>query len=246
MSERSPFYVGYLALPRPLGSFLRALVPTALAMGGLAAALLAISQRDPGEAVWEGDQSELEGALFERPYPHLVHDDGRVTLLVEMGKVGAQRAARGLDAQRVRATGWSLRRDGRRILELDPEAPLERLGGSGQSSPLAAAPGPGEVTVTGEIVDSKCYLGAMKPGDGLAHRACAALCIRGGIPPTLVAHLPDGSRRYLLVLNGDGGPMPEELVARVGERVELAGSVVRAEGFEAIRATRWRPTERGL
>lgn len=35
--------------------------------------------------------------------------------------------------------------------------------------------------------------------------------------------------------------MLEELVAMVGERVELEGPVVRLEGFGAIRVMRWRP-----
>jgi hypothetical protein len=29
------------------------------------------------------------------------------------------------------------------------------------------------MTLTGEIVDSKCYLGVMNPGQGKVHRDCA-------------------------------------------------------------------------
>ena len=43
----------------------------------------------------------------------------------------------------------------------------------------------GEVTLVGEVVDPKCWLGDMKPGDGKAHAACARLCMEGGIPPML-------------------------------------------------------------
>ena len=53
----------------------------------------------------------------------------------------------------------------------------------------------GVATLRGEIVDSKCYLGAMKPGDQKTHKACATLCIRGGIPPVLVERLPGGGTR---------------------------------------------------
>src|SRR5258708_24539109 len=44
----------------------------------------------------------------------------------------------------------------------------------------------GPVTVTGEIVDSKCYLGVMNPGQGKVHRDCAARCLSGGTPPIFV------------------------------------------------------------
>lgn len=43
------------------------------------------------------------------------------------------------------------------------------------------------VTLDGELVDSKCYLGTMKPGDGKTHKSCAILCLRGGIPPLFVS-----------------------------------------------------------
>ena len=53
----------------------------------------------------------------------------------------------------------------------------------------------GEVTIIGEIVDSKCYLGVMNPGRTKVHRDCATRCISGGIPPMLVT----ADATYLLV-----------------------------------------------
>jgi hypothetical protein len=40
----------------------------------------------------------------------------------------------------------------------------------------------GEVMLAGEILDAKCWFGAMRPGFGKTHKACAALCARGGLP----------------------------------------------------------------
>jgi hypothetical protein len=34
----------------------------------------------------------------------------------------------------------------------------------------------GPVELTGEIVDSKCFLGVMVPGSGKTHKECASLC----------------------------------------------------------------------
>jgi hypothetical protein len=53
------------------------------------------------------------------------------------------------------------------------------------------------VTVTGEIVDSKCYLGVMNPGQGKVHRDCAARCLSGGVPPIFVTS--NGVDQFLLV-----------------------------------------------
>ena len=61
----------------------------------------------------------------------------------------------------------------------------------------------GRWKLTGEICDGKCYAGAMRPGRGLAHKACADLCLTGGIPPVFVSSgaverpqlLPDGRQR---------------------------------------------------
>jgi len=77
---------------------------------------------------------------------------------------------------------------------------------------------------TGEIIDPKCYAGSMKPGDGKTHKACAALCLRGGIPPVFVTG-PDHAA-YVLTTAG-GRPIQGDDLARViavvGDRVEMSG-----------------------
>jgi len=86
------------------------------------------------------------------------------------------------------------------------------------------------VTLRGEITDPKCFAGAMKPGDGKTHKACAALCLRGGIPPAFRTTGRDGELvSYVLV--GPGvepleGESLEPLVERVGEPVALRGRPV--------------------
>ena len=48
------------------------------------------------------------------------------------------------------------------------------------------------------LVASGRFDGAMKPGDGKTHKGCAALCLRGGIPPALMpsisATVPSAAR----------------------------------------------------
>jgi hypothetical protein len=79
----------------------------------------------------------------------------------------------------------------------------------------------------GEICDGKCYPGGMTPGFGLAHRACAALCITGAVPALFIVAAPVAGASSLLLAGPDGGPPSEALVALAGRPLELEGEVER-------------------
>ena len=81
--------------------------------------------------------------------------------------------------------------------------------------------------LVGEIVDTKCYLGAMKPGRGKPHRDCASLCIRGGIPAALLVRTDSGKRVLVHLTNLLGQPAGAELLEWVGEPVEVTGMLRR-------------------
>lgn len=164
----------------------------------------------------------------------------RVTLLTEMGKRGAGERAAGSDGLLVTIRGFRLHRDGREILELVPDADaITPMSEQRHAAALASAArrlltpvtDASSTTTTrrGEILDSKCYLGAMKPGDGKQHKACAMLCIRGGIAPMLYTTDWRSSDRpgipgYALVLSNAGGPLDEAMIALVGEQIEITGT----------------------
>lgn len=251
------FYVGYLPLQGTHRRFLRGVIPVLL--WSLVAIGFAIvwPQRPPGTGVWEtGRPIERMGLLIASPYPMLISGSGpdgafrgtpgdalaeaSVTLLTEMGKVGALARATPHDGQLVTIRGYRLHRDGREILELVPESDAiaprtDQTSASALAAGARALLTPSRVGMSssiarrGEILDSKCYLGAMKPGDGKQHKACAMLCIRGGIAPLL--YLAEGpsptaapTPRYALVLSNSGGPLDEATLALVGEHIELAGT----------------------
>jgi hypothetical protein len=80
------------------------------------------------------------------------------------------------------------------------------------------------VTVTGEIVDSKCYLGVMNPGQGKVHRDCAARCLSGGIPPIFVT--TDGREQFLLV-GLDGRALGRDALREfVAEPITIRGDLL--------------------
>lgn len=233
MAERNrenELYVGYLPTPARDRRFLRVLVPVLLWLGAITTGLVAWRMQDPGTGMWDlSNEQTWNGVLRAEPYPLLEIEragETEIVLLVEMGKVGTERA-RAFDGQRVSVTGFELERDGRRIFELVPE---ERAIASVESA--AALPTPttaqlGPVTLRGEIMDSKCFLGAMKPGEGQGHRACAILCIRGGIPPMLVTRDAGGRASYYLLVGTDGAGLAPDALDRIGEPVEITGELSR-------------------
>lgn len=90
--------------------------------------------------------------------------------------------------------------------------------------------------MTGEICDGKCAAGSMRPGDGLAHKACANLCISGGLPPVLVMDLPVAGSTVVLIAGPDGGPMPKALYDLVALPVQIEGQLERRDDLLVFRA----------
>jgi methionine sulfoxide reductase heme-binding subunit len=240
--DREAFFVGYLPLPKELKGFLRGRVAAlALVFVGIAA-LVAFQQRPLGAGEFEyGVESQLEGLLRSDPIPSIwksVHGGGwtaaasseagpvEVIPLVGPGKRGPSPAILALAGREVRATGSWIRRGRERLFEIaNAEAlPVEPPVTQARSATH------GVVALRGEVVDSKCFLGVMKPGEGKSHRACAALCIAGGSPAALVARVADGATAVLWLVAPDGRPLGRELLDLVAEPVEVTGELATVGG----------------
>jgi len=227
------FYVGWVDRgPEAIARRVRAATAVALAIGLAVALLLAATQDpfDPGDFEFGVDRA-FDGVLVERPYPLLIAagegGGGAVThLLVDRGKHGAAAWVAGLDGRPVRVTGSLIANERMSAIEVHDVQPLE-----GGAAALPAAPDGdvrlGRATLVGEIVDSKCHLGVMKPGRGKAHRACAILCIRGGVPPVLRVEDRAGRVEYVLLEDPAGRPVNDRVLELVAVPVEIAGDLVR-------------------
>jgi hypothetical protein len=77
----------------------------------------------------------------------------------------------------------------------------------------------------GEIVDSKCHLGVMKPGEGPTHRDCAVRCLLGHITPMFLPRDAASIGRLALV-DPDGRPMTESLETVAARPVEIHGELL--------------------
>lgn len=204
-----------------------------------AAGLLRLGERDGtggpvrpddwgGEQVLRGHVSRFGPPLLHLP-PSAQYPRGRVMLLVGDGK-RAPDLPSGTGPMELR--GSVLRRGA-----------IEMLVVEGRGQPLDASSGLdpamheplGRWRIAGEICDGKCYAGAMRPGSGLAHKACANLCLIGEIPAVFVTVDPVAGSRFLVLAGPEGRPLPADVYDWVGIPVELQGEVERIGNLLVLR-----------
>lgn len=223
-------YIGYRRqAPPATARFVRRLVVALGALTAGVAILVASSQAafEPGTFEY-GIERAYVGRVLEVPYPMLfVEAPGEVPtlhLLVARGKHGAADLVAGLEGRRVRLTGSLIARGPSRMIEVSPGT-LE-VDSAAPAVPELGRRGFDRWRLRGEIVDSKCFLGVMKPGRDKPHRDCAARCLAGGAPPLL--WVPGEAEGYaLLLVDEGGGALEGDLSDWVGEPVVIEGRVER-------------------
>ena len=92
------------------------------------------------------------------------------------------------------------------------------------------------VTMTGEVIDTGCYLGHEAKGE--KHKTCAVTCVAAGMP---IGLLTDKNAVYLLVPphdNKDGYNKAKELV---GQKAEISGAQFLRGGMKAIEVASAKP-----
>jgi hypothetical protein len=223
MSPPDEFYIGYLPnAPKGLARFTRrtvSVVAGAALAGGVALAV-ALPYFGAGEFEF-GMTREFKGTLRCAAAPVLATPEADY-LLVGGGKRGVAPEICGASGNDVTLRGTLIRRDGRQLLEV-AEPPQKGSPAAVQTADVAL----GRFTLTGEIVDSKCYFGVMNPAEGRAHRACAVQCLRGGVPAVFIARDRAGATTHLLVTGPKGEAINAALLQWTGEAIEASGEVVR-------------------
>jgi len=226
------FYVGYLPkAPTALARFVRKVI-IALGLLALTAALvLVVGQMPFANSAFEyGKLRSFDGVVVTRPFRTLLvarpgdvgqQDKYSRYLLVAPGKHGADDLVAGFGGQHVRLQGQLIYREGETMVEITPGS-ITVLDGT----PVDQEPAHdlGVVSLTGEIVDSKCYLGVMNPAQGKVHRDCAARCLSGGIPPIFVT--TDGRQEFLLV-GVDGRALERDALREfIAEPISIRGDLL--------------------
>jgi hypothetical protein len=257
------FYIGYAPpMPPHIARFVKRAVLTIAAGVPLAAALLAIGHvRIEGGTFDYGRPQTIAGVITAWPYPSIRFErssgdeaaEGGWALLVAPGKHGAGELAAPFHGQHVTLDATRIQRGAAVMFEVAPGTVAANPGSAGLSAGKTSPREGSPVTLRGEIVDSKCYLGVMTPGEGKTHKDCASLCLRGGIPPAFVVRDREGRTALLLMVSESGDSLAgHSAVSRLaGEPIELTGVIgdeltpaaARQSGWRMLRTNpaSWRP-----
>ncbi|MEM7423864.1 MAG: hypothetical protein AAF334_09070 [Pseudomonadota bacterium] len=233
--EPDIFFIGFLStFPDGLKRFLPAVGAACLCIfAGLGFAISAVTD-DPGDGRFRGDlgRQELVGIVQASPYPTLwitegtaAFPPGHVIMLSGAGKRGAM-AAEAFDGRLTKVQGLALTRGDLDMLQL-AGGRRKPVAAMGDAPDLPADVPLGRWRLTGEICDGKCLAGAMRPGRGIAHKACANLCLVGDIPPVLALTGAIEGSRFMLIGGPGGTPMPPALLNETAALIEIEGMVLR-------------------
>ncbi|MEM9796684.1 MAG: hypothetical protein AAF919_09355 [Pseudomonadota bacterium] len=235
MSAREePFFVGYLPPPKGLRGFTLLVSIVIFALFFAAGFLMGGTQDAPEDTGirFNLGRQEVTGVVELTPYPILRVTDGnellpagRTLMMTAAGKSGVDMRAMGLEGRLAQISGIPLQRGTIDMIQLrGGRNGIAEIEGEAPSLPVEQL---GRWRLAGEICDGKCLYGAMRPGRGLAHKACANLCIIGDVPPVFVSTQPVEGAEFLLITGPDGTRMPPEAYDFVAQYVHVEGEIER-------------------
>ncbi len=227
------FFIGWAETPQIDRRFMMAAglsVITGTAAVGIG---VAARQRPVGPGTWNmGEIREWRGIATAEPYGMLrtLDLDGteRTALLACQGKCGVSAKIGALAGKPVIVKGSLIQRGPHAMiavvdgLDWIREDPTGSVGGLAFPEPEDLM----QVTLNGEILDTKCWFGAMRPAQGKTHKSCASLCIRGGLPPAFyVRDIKDQTALMIMTTGGYGHS--KDLLPYVADPVTITGQVRR-------------------
>lgn len=253
------FYLGYLRkAPSGIALKMKVVIVVLFAATTTCAVAFAALQRTYSRSFFEsGKERTFEGVIEASPYPTLLslpdvaNPSGLRYLLVAKGKRGADSQVATYVGKSVRLRGTLIYRDDQKMIALSGGS-IAALGDAQQRQ--VAPKNLGEFDLVGEIVDSKCYLGNMNPGNGKVHRDCAVRCLSGGIPPVFATNDFNGSPAVLQLIGPNQKRLPKAaFLDRVAQPMRIHGRVIQIgntlllETESSATASRrfWRPPEQG-
>lgn len=241
-------FIGWGPTPSVDRRFLLGALPVGIVAAGGLSWLRASQLDDPGAGAWLTNAThEVTGRLFTEPYPMIRIADPaspfgiRTVLVLAQGKCTSSLKFGSHIGAPVTAAGALIVRKDRQLLEVPPFlekwlTPHDDVDNPNQALINPQTENLGRFQLAGTIMDTKCFFGVMRPGRGKTHKACASLCIRGGIAPSFWVRDKKGGESVLLMTDADGGPMPMDILPLVADPVEVSGKIVRVGDLLQLRA----------
>ena len=242
--SKDAFFVGFFKAPAALKPYLSIVALCLVAAGLGAGAAFSLSTDAPGQGVTMGKQS-ITGVLSVDPFPVLYlppsddHPAGQAILLNGPGKRPVKPNPKALDGEVVTAEGIVLVYED--ILKMLKILRTEIVPAEDEDARALAGftvPAPvdlGRKTLKGEIVDSQCFAGIMRPGTGKAHMACAILCLSGQTPTVFWVRQSDGTERAILLLDHNGDMVFDAIRKHISLPVEITGNLERRGSLLVLR-----------
>lgn len=239
MKSEDELFIGWSATtPRRDRRFLLGAGLALLGGAGVMGAALGGDPEPMGLGFWDqGKKVSLVGRLSKLPYPTLrtrsLGDDARTVFLATSGKT-APRIDPALDGASGRIDGTLIVR-GRNAMIAVEAISRDTAHTDDLAPPDAIDQGP--VLMAGEILDAKCWFGAMRPGYGKTHKACAALCAQGGLPLAVcqLGACGNGAEAPLL-LDENGRAFGRNILPLVADPVAISGRLFVAGDVTQVRA----------
>jgi len=242
----SEFYIGYVPeAPPGIATFIKKTVIFLILIVAFVVVCYVLNEKgfvNSTNALLK--QTELQGVIYKKPFPmikvFLEDNTYRSIPFTGYGKFGAEETMAAFEKEiggniehyQVTVKGGIVYYDGRAMMQLNPGAEsliaYELLS---SALPERAVEVLGKVILEGEIVDSKCFFGAMNPGYGKIHLSCAVRCISGGIPPILVVKDEKGFSNYFLLTGKDGNPVNKEMLSKTGLPVQVKGTLEKVDDW---------------
>ena len=239
--SKDTFFVGYADKLPPIDRRTMVILGGAgIAGSALIGAKLAVHQQARGNGTWDQSKMvDLTGMVEQSPYPVLrtASLDGRMrsVSLVCSNKCGVSAQLAQFEGKPVWVRGSVIARGRHRLLAVVSNA--EWVGPAQNAAPVRAVQEEYlcRAALNGEILDAKCWTGAMRPGEGKTHKACASLCIRMGGTPWFLAGDKAGKRAVFVLTGPNGEPLRDEVLPLVGEPVRASGRLIRRDDLVQFR-----------
>ncbi len=226
----SAFFIGWQSKMAPglARSLKKAVIPIAALIPAITAILVWFQNPVDRGRFEFGVEKTFEGVLYESPVPrlHMETGDGKSVdhILVGAGKFGAGNIIAGANGKHVRFNGSLIVREPLRLIELNRPETFTILDKDSPPKPVPLVSKLGEGKFTGELVDTKCWSGVMRPATGKVHRACAIRCLSGGVAPGLLVR-DHGGDGVVFFLAGSGEEKLEYDVQLAGTFIDVVGTL---------------------
>ena len=232
----TPFYIGYAkTMDKKHSLWLKKRIYITFSLVLIVGLTILIFQNTFYKASFDFlNDKTYKGVLFKYPYPNLRVKKGKHYfryLLVNPGKHGVGDIPFG---KMVSLSGRLISRDQDKMIEINPDS-IQILSSSTITSNLETVLG--SIKISGEIVRSKCFYGVMNPGHLKTHKACAILCIRGGIPPVFYVNASKTkTAKHYLMLNSQGKTFNDDILELVAQQVSVTGETSSLDNLFIIKA----------